>query len=278
MNDLIFRQCGKDGYYKIWHKSEKNIFIFVESGEGSIVLREESYPLTRGTLCFIGENRYHYTFPKEPMSYVRSKLLTDSESIERLTNACCFPVELQKLFNGDCATVTVLTGDSYERAVAVFEQLSRLSDNDTLLVSKLNSAALQLMLILAENVSRTAPQSTENSQSPTKARHGSLQTVIEYINSHVSEEISIDKISESCFISKYHLCRIFKKRMGLTVMEYILETRLTMAKELLHHGEIGVTEIALTCGFCSASYFSRVFKAHYGITPSQYTKTVKKEL
>lgn len=134
------------------------------------------------------------------------------------------------------------------------------------------------MLILAENVSRTVPQPPENRQSPTKARHGSLQTVIEYINSHVSEEISIDKISKACYISKYHLCRIFKKRMGLTVMEYILETRLTMAKELLQHGEIGITEIALTCGFCSPSYFSRVFKSHHGISPRQYTKTVKKEL
>ena len=66
MRNLIYKQTGRDPYYRIWHKPEKNIFIFVQSGSGSIVTKDKSYPMKGGTLCFIGEDKYHYTFPDRP--------------------------------------------------------------------------------------------------------------------------------------------------------------------------------------------------------------------
>ena len=261
MNDLIFRQVGKDGYYKIWHTPEKNIFIFIESGEGSIVLRDESYPIVKGALCFIGENKYHYTFPKEPERYVRSKLTVDTARLEGLIGLSGCGAELEKLFNKDSATVTVLSGETYDRAVRIFEQLRGVSDNEKYSEAEKSSAALQLMLLIAENLT-SAPTL---SASP-------LQAAIEYINRHISEEITINKVSEASYISKYYLCRLFKEKIGITIMEYVLQTRITAAKELLRDGRVSVTEVATTAGFSSPSYFSRVFKEHTGLSPLSYRK------
>ena len=59
-------------------------------------------------------------------------------------------------------------------------------------------------------------------------------------------------------------------------MDYILKTRLTNAKYMLKEDDISVSEIAEKCGFCSISYFCRVFKEHYNITPLAYRKLHQK--
>ena len=84
MNHLIYRHTGRDYYYRTWHKPESSMFIFLHSGSGSIVTKEKSYPMNRGTLCFIGANKYHYTFPDDTERYVRSKLFIPSGELSKL--------------------------------------------------------------------------------------------------------------------------------------------------------------------------------------------------
>jgi AraC-like DNA-binding protein len=95
---------------------------------------------------------------------------------------------------------------------------------------------------------------------------------VEYINHHIAEDIILDRICAACYLSKYHFCRLFKEKLGLTVMEYILKTRIAMAKELLCEAKMSVTEISEACGFSSASFFSRTFKNEVGMSPLQYKK------
>lgn len=259
MKDLIYRQKGKDGYYKIWHTSEKNIFIFVHLGSGSIVLRDETHPMTKGTLAFIGEEKYHYTFPSDTENYVRSKLMIASSDVERLLEAINAPSEIRESFSSDSANVTAVSGETYEIVTGIFERLSRIEEGDRYQASEVFSAAVQLMLIAAKN---------ETDKVKTIPDH--LQLAIEYINRHISEEIGIEDISAACFMSKYHLCHTFKKKLGITVMEYVLQTRITMAKELLKEGKYSVTEVSVASGFCSPSYFSRVFKEYTGVSPIKF--------
>jgi len=261
MYDLIFEQKGKDERYKIWHTPENNIFLFVRSGDGSIVLREKSYPLTSGVLCFIGKNKYHYTFPQKPDQYVRSKLLLDSASLSKITQALNAPSEFSDMFSEDAITISILSGLELDSAAKIFCDLSRISHDSKYAEAETYSAALQLMIILAKNVSAKTQKAPD-----------AMQRVIGYINRHISEELSIEQISDACYISKYYLCRSFKKRFGLTIMEYILQTRISMAKELLEKQKASVTQISILCGFSSPSYFSRVFKETVGVSPLKYKK------
>lgn len=261
MYDFIFEQKGKDGYYKIWHTPEQNIFLFVRAGEGSIVLREMNYPLAPGVLCFIGKNKYHYTFPKQPGGYVRSKLLLDSSDMSKLLQLLNGAVDIGALFGENSFTAAVLFGNDLETVSSIFEELNRREPDSRYASAEVCIAAARLMLTLAKN----AAVQTQTNPDP-------LQRAIGYINRHISEDLGVDSISEACYVSKYYLCRLFKKKIGVTIMEYVLQTRIAMAKELLEKQKLSVTEIGALCGFSSPSYFSRVFKEKTGSPPFEYRK------
>jgi len=95
---------------------------------------------------------------------------------------------------------------------------------------------------------------------------------IDYINRNISMEIDIDRICAAINISKYYFCRQFKQHTGMTVMKYILQTRLILSKTDLKKTNLSVTEISGKYGFSSVSYFSRIFKEEEGCSPLQYRK------
>lgn len=92
--------------------------------------------------------------------------------------------------------------------------------------------------------------------------------IISYINHHLSENITLDDICEKYYISKTHLCRIFKKATASTVGEYITVKRLVMARQLILSGT-PPTKAYLQCGFKDYSVFYRAYKKKYGIAPSE---------
>lgn len=92
--------------------------------------------------------------------------------------------------------------------------------------------------------------------------------IISYINRHISEDITLDAICEKFYISKTHLCRIFKKATASTVGEYITVKRLVNARQLILSGT-PPTKAYLQCGFRDYSVFYRAYKKKYGISPSK---------
>ncbi len=95
---------------------------------------------------------------------------------------------------------------------------------------------------------------------------------IEIINREYASEISLDSLSERVHISKFHLCRIFKKETGITPSEYLTQIRINKAKELLQSSDLSQEAICLETGICNSSYLCKLFLANEGITPAQYRK------
>lgn len=92
--------------------------------------------------------------------------------------------------------------------------------------------------------------------------------IIQYINTRLTEEISIDRLSEKFYISKYHMMRQFKAETGYTIGNYINQKRLLMARELLRQGE-AVTKVYLDVGFKDYTTFVRAYKLLFGEIPSK---------
>ena len=113
----------------------------------------------------------------------------------------------------------------------------------------------------------TLSESAE-SQKPLSKNNETVKEVIEYINTHFSEKISLDSIAKQIHLSKYHFARIFHDCTGSTVTDQINIRRCEEAKNLIATSETSISEIATICGFDNASYFSKVFKKHFGIKPS----------
>ncbi|WP_039055968.1 AraC family transcriptional regulator [Enterobacter sp. Bisph1] len=101
----------------------------------------------------------------------------------------------------------------------------------------------------------------------------SLRTVLEYIDAHLSEPLLLSDLAQQASLSEYHFARMFRQSMGIAPHQFVMQRRITRAKELLLHSDQALIRIALACGFNSASHFSNRFKAATGVTPSQLRAT-----
>ncbi|MBO7171184.1 MAG: helix-turn-helix transcriptional regulator, partial [Clostridia bacterium] len=97
-----------------------------------------------------------------------------------------------------------------------------------------------------------------------------IDKALRYVKEHLSEDITVDRLATVAGFSKYHFVREFKRVTSYTVVTYINLARIEHSKELLAQGEMTVGEIAFACGFNNLSYFSKTFRAHTGMTPSEY--------
>ncbi|MDO4923283.1 MAG: AraC family transcriptional regulator [Peptococcaceae bacterium] len=100
-----------------------------------------------------------------------------------------------------------------------------------------------------------------------------IESVIDYIETHLNEKLTLDTIAAAIHYSKYHLSRLFLDTVGLHINEYIKRRQLTEAAKLLIFSEKPIIDIALLCGYQSQQAFSSAFKSMYKAPPAEYRAT-----
>ena len=90
----------------------------------------------------------------------------------------------------------------------------------------------------------------------------------EFIDEHITEELSLDIIAENFEMSRHHLCHLFKKNMGCTVLQYIKHKRLCFVKNCYISG-LNLLDAAKLAGFKSYSSFYRAYYSEFGKSPSK---------
>lgn len=102
----------------------------------------------------------------------------------------------------------------------------------------------------------------------------SIENIIEkakiYIEKHICEELSVETIAESVFLSRSHFAREFKRLTGDSVMDYVIQKRMNLAISLIKEGEQSQKKIAFSVGYSDLKYFQRSFKKHTGYTIKEY--------
>lgn len=111
-----------------------------------------------------------------------------------------------------------------------------------------------------------------------REREDIAEKVADYIDAHLSEDLSVREIADMVYVSSDHLTRMFKKRYRKTVKDYILEKRMILAGELLKDPQVTVTMVSDKVGFNNYSYFSEQFKRYYGIIPREYQVKYKNKV
>ena len=91
----------------------------------------------------------------------------------------------------------------------------------------------------------------------------------EYIEDHLEEDLSLEKLAEIFFASKYHIAHVFKDNIGLSIHQYITKKRLKLCQEAISGG-MSITDTYQRFGFGDYSSFFRAFKKEYGISPKDY--------
>ena len=122
--------------------------------------------------------------------------------------------------------------------------------------------------VLLEKLSKCNPDTNYNEQ---------ISHFIKYINDNFSQIASIEQIAEHFYISKYHLCRVFKDNMKMTIIDYLNIIKVKNACTMLESTNKGIQEISQHCGFNSTAYFSNVFKKIMKMSPTKYKSQHKKQ-
>ena len=98
------------------------------------------------------------------------------------------------------------------------------------------------------------------------------RTVVEFIEEHLAENISLAKLAQLIQLSPYHFCRAFKQSFGVPPHRYHTSRRIERAKALLANPGNSVTNIGMTIGFSETSSFTAVFRKTTGMTPTDYRR------
>lgn len=98
-----------------------------------------------------------------------------------------------------------------------------------------------------------------------------VRRVKDFIRSNYMCEVRVEQLAEMVGLDRRYLSRIFKQKSGLTIQDFLIETRLQHATEHLLHGR-SVSETASLCGYADVFHFSRMFKQRYGVSPRDTKK------
>lgn len=136
--------------------------------------------------------------------------------------------------------------------------------------------------ILTELVARLNRGNTETVQIPENIRmdiaiqeagephNASIHSAKHFILKHIQENICIDDIAEEVHLNAQYLMRLFKKEMGVSILEYITDERIKLAKEILLKTDYPINQVADSVGYANYSYFTKIFKRATGVSPKKY--------
>jgi AraC-like DNA-binding protein len=103
---------------------------------------------------------------------------------------------------------------------------------------------------------------------------GAVKRAKDYIAAYCNENISVEQIAGTAYLSPFHFIRVFHKETGLTPHAYLTQVRIRQARTLLSQGET-VASVAYQTGFADQSHLTRHFKRIVGIPPGQYSNFVQ---
>ena len=100
-----------------------------------------------------------------------------------------------------------------------------------------------------------------------------ITKAITYIGIHSKEKLTLDDIAKECGVSKFHVCREFKKELGITPVEYVTFAKIRRAVTRLYYTDYTIAKISKSLSFYSPKYFTKIFRACFDVSPSEFRKT-----
>ncbi len=266
-------QYKRDSYLKNVELHHHDFFelYFLMSGDVTYIIESRLYHVMPGDMLMISPRELHQLCIRpERSAYERYVLWLDPQLLPRLST------ELTDL--GSCFDPTrpgygnLLRLDPQERALiqSLLEALHRESQTEGFGSDLLRESLLvQLLVAINRLVVREGAQPEEAGKS-----NLAVSKVIDYVNLHYGEPLSLDMLAEKFYVSKYHLSHEFNRQVGTSLYRYIQKKRLLIARQLLAQGK-RPNEVYSACGFGDYAGFYRAFKTEYGAAPREYALSVR---
>ena len=110
----------------------------------------------------------------------------------------------------------------------------------------------------------------------TKKENNLVSYVMSYVNANIGAKISVSGIASAIPVNASYLSTLFKSSTGVALSQYISDRKLIRAKEYIRTGSYSITQVSELLAFTNVQYFSKLFKKKFGVTPSEYSWSIKK--
>ncbi len=266
-----------------FHK-QYEIILFLNDG-ATLEVENCVYPVQKGDLFLINNKEYHRTCGVEGKDYARYVLMFDPEMLSSMKDA--FQYDFKEFFEQrreNFMHKLSLEGENLAKIERLFLEVEQYTGEKNDPVAKVNLKLTILRLLISvnemyhflvydgnENV--LLEQESVDFESPVLYRER-IEQIKKYICIHAEDKLDLDHIAQKFYMNRYYLSHYFKKETGFTILQYITNQKMMLAKTLLRDG-VSITEAAIRLSYSSDSHFISVFKKNVGITPKKYAQSKK---
>ncbi len=250
------------------HYDQSFIMTYLIHGTGQLLIEGIDHRIQSGDLLILSPKEFHCCRFNKCADHERISMYIDAELAKTVS---ADPDSLYAAFSDR----TPGSGNVIPSSVVQTLHINRLlkdiatpqsDESEADYNLNLTCRTVQLLLLLKKTSSITPADSTKTQ------RNDLVVKIINYINEHILDELSVSVISEEFFLDKSYLCRTFHKFTGMTLGQYISGKRVEKAIDILSSGA-DCTEACFKSGFGNYSSFYKAFKNYTGEEPNNYKKS-----
>lgn len=243
---------------------------FLVSGDVTYAIEGRTYRVMPGDMMIISPRELHQLYIQPDMApYERYVLWIDPNLLDELSNESTNLAKCFNIGNPDYTNLLHLNSGQRSAVRSLMEEILTETENSGFGADLMQSSMLTHLMVL---VNRIAEQGSAHRDNITYSSRV-VTDVINYVNLHYGEPLSLDSLAERFFVSKYHLSHEFNRHIGTSVYRYIQKKRLQIARQLLAQGQ-KPNKVSSECGFGDYTGFYRAFRAEYNISPREYAVSV----
>ena len=241
-------------------------FLFLESGKLSVLVDGELYTLSPGELILYPPHSFHSIAASSDTVVKIASFTTESNLLYELSGRI---LSLGGALQEDLSRIVafgkkILVGHQSDNDIRGMQLRDYVEPADTQRLSNL----LELFLLdLFNTKARTSTQNFRDEQ---------FATFNDFLKKHIKENLTLEEICDGCFTSATNLQKLCHKQCGCGPVTYFISLKIGAAKRMMKETSLNFTQIAESLGFSSVHYFSKLFKAKTGMSPSDYAKSVEK--
>lgn len=259
----------KDIKFEYHHHDFSKIVILID-GDLTYYIEGKAYILKPWDILFVNKNEIHKPVVNPDKYYERIVIWLNPDFMAKYAQGNndllkCFEVAIKNNYN-----LLRLNMKSIEIIKNLIQDIQN-CNNSNEFGSEILKESLFVQLMVLMN--RLFLNSDKNRDIEDIQYDKTIEGVLNYINSNLENDLSIDTIASEFFISKYYLMRKFKNQIGSSIHNYVVQKRLILARSLISEG-LSMSSVCSRCGFNDYSSFVRAFKKVYGVSPSNYNPTI----
>ena len=259
----------KDIKFEYHHHDFSKIVILID-GDLTYYIEGKAYILKPWDILFVNKNEIHKPVVNPNKYYERIVIWLNPDFMAKYAQGNndllkCFEVAIKNNYN--LLRLNMKSIDIIKNLIQDIQNCNNSNEFGSEILKE--SLFVQLMVLM----NRLFLNSDKNRDIEDIQYDKTIEGVLNYINSNLENDLSIDTIASEFFISKYYLMRKFKNQIGSSIHNYVVQKRLILARSLISNG-LSMSSVCSRCGFNDYSSFVRAFKKVYGVSPSNYNPTI----